>query len=54
MFETNDIKVKCCWCGWHGMESELDFDEHDIPCYCPVCGKSDCIMDNPDEEEEEE
>lgn len=31
--------MKCTWCGWHGTEDELDFDEHDIPMFCPECGK---------------
>ena len=31
--------MKCTWCGWHGTEEELDFDEHDLPMYCPECGK---------------
>ena len=31
--------MKCPWCGWRGDEEELDFDEHDVPMYCPDCGK---------------
>ena len=31
--------MKCSWCGWNGQESELDFDEHDVPMHCPECGK---------------
>ena len=31
--------MKCPWCGWRGDEADLDFDEHDVPMYCPDCGK---------------
>jgi len=41
--------MKCGWCGWHGAEEELDFDEHDVPMYCPECGK---IVDEDGEFEE--
>ena len=30
--------IRCVWCGWEGQKKELDFDEHDVPRYCPVCG----------------
>ncbi len=32
--------MKCSWCGWTGTEEELDMDEHDVPMYCPECGKT--------------
>jgi len=34
-------KIVCKWCGWTGTRGELDFDEHDAPSFCPVCGKNE-------------
>ena len=32
-------EYKCPWCGQEQTEEEMDFDEHDIPRYCFMCGK---------------
>ena len=34
-------KIVCSWCGWTGTRNELDFNEHDISAFCPVCGKNE-------------
>ena len=40
--------VRCNWCEWTGNENELivirndNFDDHEC---CPVCERSDCLMD---------
>lgn len=31
-------RCKCKACGWNGKETELDFNEHDTPMFCPSCG----------------
>ena len=42
-------EYKCPWCGQEQTEEEMDFDEHDIPRYCFMCGKT--IIEVESEEE---
>lgn len=34
-----DKEYTCPWCGQKQSEEEMEFDEHDIPRYCFMCGK---------------
>lgn len=43
-----DAEYTCPWCGQEQTTEEMDFDEHDVPRYCFMCGHE--IVERGDEE----
>ena len=39
------MKVKCNWCEWQGIESDIDSYDHNDQELCPQCMVSGYLMD---------
>lgn len=53
-FEPQNRMVRCVWCENEFSEDKILFDEDTEIEHCPFCGRSGCLMDLDDENENDD